>query len=401
MTRAINPHLAYGRDPSGRDPSGGDNISLAEAVVAGLTHPVIALDEQDQLVFVNTAAEEFFKASRGILEGMPLSGFIDADHAIFGMIKRSRNSRASVSDQGLDITSPRLGHRLVNIQVSSLHGAGLPQVVVIALQERALAERLRGQEMFRGAARSMTSLSALLAHEIKNPLAGIRGAAELLQQGEGVDAGERQALTGLIVAETDRIAALLTRMEALAGGKAIDRHPVNIHEVIDHCIRLAENSFGKNRTIMSRFDPSLPATEGDRDLLIQSLLNLIKNACEATDNNGTILISTSYNLGARLSVADEGSRLIAPLVVEVTDNGVGISPELRAHIFDPFVTDKSNGSGLGLALVASAIADHGGTIDVSSRPGETSFRIGLPLAASSVGKSKKPAEQPIGQEMGS
>lgn len=365
-----------------------DSIALAEAVLAGLTHPVIALDEMDQMIFVNTAAEEFFKASRGILLGTALSGFMDADHALFAMVKRARNTRASVSDQGLDITSPRLGHRLVNIQVSSLHGAGLPQVVVIALQERALAERLRGQEQFRGAARSMTSLSALLAHEIKNPLAGIRGAAELLQQNDGVTPEDHRAMTSLIVAETDRIAALLTRMEALAGGKAIDRKPVNIHEVIDHCIRLAENSFGKDRTIIPRFDPSLPDTEGDRDLLIQSLLNLIKNACEATDKNGTIVIATSYNLGARLSVAEDRSRAIAPLVVEVTDNGGGISRDLKSHIFDPFVTGKSNGTGLGLALVASAIADHGGTIDVTSRPGETSFRIGLPVATSSFPKSK-------------
>ena len=355
---------------------------VAEAVLAGITHPVLALDGDDRFVFINASGEEFFKASAGMLEHTPLASYLDEDHTIFSMIKRARLSRASVSDQGVEVSTPRLGQRLVNIQVSPLHkpaDVSTPQLVVIALQERALAERLRGQEQFRGAARSMTSLSALLAHEIKNPLAGIRGAAELLQS-DDKDADDQQSLTDLIIAETDRIAALLTRMESLAGGKAIDRNPVNIHEVIDHCLRLANSSFGKDRQIVPIFDPSLPATEGERDLLIQALLNLIKNACEATDSNGIIEIRTSYNLGARFASNDADQRAVSPLVVEVIDNGAGISPDLRGHIFDPFVTGKSNGNGLGLALVASTIADHGGTIDVTSQPGRTSFRIGLPIA---------------------
>lgn len=353
--------------------------SLAEAVISGLTHPVIALDDQDTFAFINSAGEEFFKASSSVIIGVPLSSIIDRAHPIFDMITRSRTTRASVSDQGLELSSPKLGQRLVNIQVSTLHAAGMPDVVIIAFQERALAERLRGQEQFRGAARSMTSLSALLAHEIKNPLAGIRGAAELLRNHDDIDDDERLSLTDLIVAETDRIAALLTRMEALAGGKTIDRFAVNIHEVIDHCIRLARNSFGKGKTIRSFFDPSLPDAEGDRDLLIQTLLNLIKNACEATDNNGIIEIKTSYNLGARFAVDGDGQRMASPLVVEISDNGIGIPDDLRSHIFDPFVTNKSSGSGLGLALVASTIADHGGTIEMQSQPGKTSFRIGLPM----------------------
>ena len=248
--------------------------------------------------------------------------------------------------------------------------------VIVAIQERALAERLRGQQQFRGAARSMTSLSALLAHEIKNPLAGIRGAAELLKSGHH----DPDALTGLIISETDRIAALLTRMESLAGGKDIDRSPVNIHEVINHCITLAQNSFGQDFDIISVFDPSLPDTEGDRDLLIQSLLNLIKNACEASDKKNKIIIRTFYNLGVHYAVARQAGQAVAPLVIEIEDHGSGISPELKEHIFDPFVTNKSKGTGLGLALVASTIADHGGTIDVTSQTGKTIFRIGLPMS---------------------
>ena len=355
---------------------------LVDAVLSGLTYPVIALDGQNHIVLINPAGEEFFKAGRSTLLQTDLAQYIDPDHPVFAMIRRVRTTRASISDQGIEFHSAKLGQRLVNLQVSAMpdfnggESNSISGGVIIAIQERALAERLRGQHQFRGAARSMTSLSALLAHEIKNPLAGIRGAAELLKSGHP----DPDALTGLIISETDRIAALLTRMESLAGGKDIDRAPVNIHEVINHCITLAQNSFGQGFDIVSLFDPSLPDTEGDRDLLIQSLLNLIKNACEASDKNNKIIIRTFYNLGVHYAVARQAGQAVAPLVIEIEDHGNGISPELKEHIFDPFVTNKSQGTGLGLALVASTIADHGGTIDVTSQKGKTIFRIGLPMS---------------------
>ena len=370
---------------------------LVDAVLSGLTYPVVALDGQNRIVLINPAGEEFFKAGRSTLLQSDLAQYIDPDHPVFAMIRRVRTTRASISDQGIEFHSSKLGQRLVNLQVSAMPDFNGPDFnwpdfndtpledqpdkiisggVIIAIQERALAERLRGQQQFRGAARSMTSLSALLAHEIKNPLAGIRGAAELLKSGHP----DPNALTGLIISETDRIAALLTRMESLAGGKDIDRAPVNIHEVINHCITLAQNSFGQGFEIVSLFDPSLPDTEGDRDLLIQSLLNLIKNACEASDKKHKIIIRTFYNLGVHYAVARQAGQAVAPLVIEIEDHGRGISAELKEHIFDPFVTNKAQGTGLGLALVASTIADHGGTIDVTSQKGKTIFRIGLPMS---------------------
>lgn len=361
---------------------------LVDAVLSGLTYPVLALDGDDQFIFVNHAAEEFFKAGQNMLVHTPLGQYLDVDHPVFSMIRRVRSSRFSISDQDLDFNLLGLEPRLVNIQISALPITAQIQsafgegCVVIALQERALAERLRGQQQFRGAARSMTSLSALLAHEIKNPLAGIRGAAELLQD---IGHHDPKALTELIIAETDRIASLLTRMENFSSGKDIERNPVNIHEVINHCLALAENSFGKFHQVETSFDPSLPEAIGDRDLLIQVLLNLIKNACEASENKSKLFIRTFYNLGARYAVQRrshdaKSEQSIAPLVIEIEDQGRGISPDLKAHIFDPFVTTKSSGSGLGLALVASAIADHGGTIEVTSQHGQTIFRIGLPIA---------------------
>ena len=354
------------------------STDLAEAVLSGLNHPVFALNASNCFLFINSSGEEFFKSSLSFLKGEPLSTFIENDHGIFTMIDRVKMTGASLSDQGVELFSGKLGQRLVDIQVSPLLNIKREVIgIIVAFQERSLAERLRGHEQFRGAARSMTSLSALLAHEIKNPLAGIRGAAELLTS--AVDKNEIKDLTNLIVNETDRIASLLTRMERLAGGQTISREPVNIHEVIDHCINLTKRSFGQSRQIITSFDPSLPDTEGDKDLLIQVVLNLLKNACEATENDGLIKIRTSFNLGARFSSNQNASA--SPLVVEVIDNGKGIDAELRDRIFDPFISNKPSGTGLGLSLVASTMADHAGGVEVSSRPGSTSFKLNFPISS--------------------
>ena len=354
---------------------------LADQVLGSLPNPLVVLDQNDAFVFINRAAEEFLQASRSRLVGQKLENLIGNRHRLFDLIGQARHGGIEVSDDALDIESPRFGHRLVNIQVNGL--AEKPGFVVVAMQERALAERLRGQESLRGAARSMSSLSALLAHEIKNPLAGIRGAAQLLEHKVDTDS---LPLTGLIIEETDRIASLLTRMETLAGGMPIQRLAVNIHEVLDHCLKLARSSFARDMIIDCQFDPSLPPALGDRNLLIQSFLNIIKNAAEAIDNNGKILIRTSYSAGVRLALPQQEKTAATPLIVEIMDTGPGISSSLRERIFDPFVSSKANGSGLGLAMVAGTMADHGGTVDVTSRPGQTCFRLGLPVAAGDIGE---------------
>jgi two-component system nitrogen regulation sensor histidine kinase GlnL len=282
----------------------------------------------------------------------------------------------------------KVGFKLINVQITPF-GDAEPRLLV-CIQERALAERLRGQALFRGAARSIAAMAALLAHEVKNPLAGIKGAAQLLEA-DLVDANvdvkggangdvNGQSLTRMIVEESDRIAALLDRMEGFAGGANLVLAPVNIHEILDHCLNLAQASYGAHTTIRRSYDPSLPLVNGHRDLLIQAFINIIKNASEATDSNGEIVIKTSYSQGRRLTFATVDGVSYAPVQVEVTDNGAGISEELRDHIFDPFVSGRSGGSGLGLTMVASVIADHGAMIDVESVPGQTVFRMNFPVA---------------------
>jgi two-component system nitrogen regulation sensor histidine kinase GlnL len=234
-------------------------------------------------------------------------------------------------------------------------------------------------------------MAALLAHEVKNPLAGIKGAAQLLESGLG---DEDRVLTRMIVEESDRVAALLDRMEGFAGGARLVLSPVNIHEVLDHCLGLAAASYGAHLVIRRQYDPSLPLVNGHRDLLIQSFINIIKNASEATDKNAELVIKTSYSRGRRLSLAASDGGSHVPVQVDIIDNGRGIPEDIRNHIFDPFVSGRSGGSGLGLTMVASVVADHGGMIEVDSTAGRTAFRMNFPVAEldKPVSSPPKPAK---------
>ncbi|MDC3235072.1 ATP-binding protein [Candidatus Puniceispirillum sp.] len=358
------------------------DICMAQ-ILSSLPNPIFVLDANNCFIYLNQAAEMFFQSSRMILSGMPLDGFISADGSLFSMLQRARDQHVSVGDQGLQLSGLKLGLKLVNVQITPF---GDTPRLLVSIQERALAERLRGQSLFRGAARSISAMAALLAHEVKNPLAGIKGAAQLLESGLG---DEDRFLTRMIVEESDRVAALLDRMEGFAGGASLVLSPVNIHEVLDHCLGLAGASYGAHLVIRRQYDPSLPLVNGHRDLLIQSFINIIKNASEATDNDAELIIKTSYSRGRRLSLAASDGGSHVPVQVDVIDNGRGIPEDIRNHIFDPFVSGRNGGSGLGLTMVASIVADHGGMIEVDSTVGRTAFRMNFPVA-----EPDKPASSP-------
>ena len=345
-------------------------------ILASLPNPVFLLDQHDRFIFLNHAAEMFFDSSESMLRDTELSAQIPSDSSLCALLARSRSQMASVADQGIEISGPRIGLKLLNVQIAPFgdrtsHNGRM----LVTLQERQLAERLRGQSIFHGAARSISAMAALMAHEVKNPLAGIKCAAQLIQSDLSP---ENLEFAKMIVEETDRVTALLDRMEGFTGGGGA-LAPVNIHEILDRCLRISEASYGTHMTVMRRYDPSLPAFDGHRDLLIQAFLNIIKNAFEATDKKSELIVKTSYSRGRRLNGSGAG-RLHVPIQVEVIDNGPGIAPDLRDHIFDPFVSGKSGGSGLGLALVASVVADHGGLVEVDTVPGQTVFRLNFPLA---------------------
>ena len=366
----------------------GENSDVTESqIFAALPNPVFVLDRENRFIYLNQAAEIFFQSSRMLLLGTPLTRIMPEDSNFLSMVSRARAQSISVGDQGVELAGPKIGLKLINVQITPV--GEREARLLITIQERALAERLRGQSLFRGAARSIAAMAALLAHEVKNPLAGIKGAAQLLEADLDV---EGQSLTRMIVEESDRVAALLDRMEGFAGGANLVLAPVNIHEILDHCLNVAQASYGAHMKIKRFYDPSLPLVNGHRDLLIQAFINIIKNASEASELNSEIMIKTSYSQGRRLTFAAVNGGSYAPVQVEIIDNGRGISEELRDHIFDPFVSGRSGGSGLGLTMVASVIADHGAMIDVESVPGQTVFRMSFPVAPE-FEQAEKEAEQ--------
>src|SRR5215472_652933 len=353
------------------------SLGLAATVASALPMPLLIIGADDRLRYANQAAEQFFDMGVGLLLKQKFADLLPFGSPLLHLVQHARERGASIAERNVDLTTPRLGERLADITLTPTDD----NAVILLLQERSLAQRIDRQLLYRGAARSMSGMAAVLAHEIKNPLAGIRGAAQLLE--EAIPPSDR-ALAQLICNEADRIRALIDRMESFGDPMALARAPVNIHEVLDRVKRVAETSFGRRLRIVEVFDPSLPPVWGDRDNLIQAFMNIVRNAADAAPpESGEIVLTTAYRPGVRIAVSGTGQkhRLSLPLEVTVRDNGQGISPDLLPYIFDPFITTKSHGAGLGLALVAKIIADHGGVIECESQPRRTVFRVLLPVAS--------------------
>ncbi len=349
-------------------------------ILQGLAVPVLVVDGDNQVRYVNGATELLFEAGALLLRDRPLADLLPADSPVFAMLSQARADLARVSQYGMTVDTPRTGHREMAVQAAPMEDG---VHVVLSLHEQSMAHKIGRQLMHRNAARAITAMAAVLAHEVKNPLSGIRGAAQLLEA--DTDAGGRE-LTRLICDETDRIRDLVDRMEVFADKRPVARAPVNIHTVLEHVRRVAEAGFARGVSFVERYDPSLPPVLGCRDQLVQVFLNLVKNAAEAcAGEGGELVLSTAYQHGMRLAGPGGESRIDLPLVVGIQDNGGGVPEDVRAHLFDPFVTTKPRGSGLGLALVAKIVDDHGGMIECDSRPGRTVFRVMLPMATAEDG----------------
>lgn len=360
--------------------------ATAEAVVNALPHPVITVAEDNRLVDANVAAEAFFEASLAVLVRHRLQEFVPFGSPILSLVEQVRTRGAAVNEYRVDLGTPRNGgERIVDIHVAPLSEAA--GHVVIMLQERTIADKMDRQLTHRGAARSVTALASMLAHEIKNPLSGIRGAAQLLELSASDD---DRSLTRLITDEADRIVKLVDRMEVFSDERPIEREPVNIHAVLEHVRTLATTGFARHIRFVEEYDPSLPPVLANRDQLIQVFLNLVKNAAEAIGDSpdGEIQLTTAFRPGVRLMMPGAPARVSLPLEFCVRDNGPGVPEDLMPHLFDPFVTTKPTGTGLGLALVAKIVGDHGGIIECDSQPRRTTFRVLMPMYRASRGDEK-------------
>ena len=351
---------------------------LPRAVLDALPSPLVVIDENERICMANVAAEDYFQASSNVLLRHKLGDLVPFSSPVFGAVAQARAISGVVNEYSVAVGTPRLGgERLVDVQAAVMNDE--PRYVVVMLLVRSMALKIDRQLTSRGAARSVSGMATMLAHEIKNPLAGIRGAAQLLEPGLNA---EDRALSRLICEETDRIRDLVDQMEVFSDERPLDKKPVNIHAVLERVKRLTVAGIPYGVSVREDYDPSLPPILGNKDQLVQVFLNLAKNAAEAIQQGGEageILLTTAFRPGIRLTVPGTSERITLPLEVCVHDTGPGVPEELRPNIFDPFVTTKAGGRGLGLALVAKIVGDHGGIIECVARERGTTFRVLLPM----------------------
>ena len=345
-----------------------------------LRTPVFLVNKSNTVVYINEIGEEFFGLSSTLVIGKKINQLIPNDSPVLNLIERVRNSKTGITEESLDFSNLNFPNRKVRVHVVPLSFDN--NKIIIQVSQLALSEMFQSQRINSKISRSFSSMIDMLMHELKNPLAGIKGASQLIET-DLKDNSNLLELTNLISIECDRIDDLLNRMEQISSNNIkLDYESLNIHEILNHCKRVAENSFGNEINFINEFDPSLPRLFANKNLLIQIIINLLKNATEASSKKGNIKIKTSFNSNKITSFGKEDIPIQLPLQIEIIDFGVGIPRNLLSSIFDPFVSSKKQGKGLGLSVVASGLEEMGAVIDVSSHEGLTNFCMNFPLKKS-------------------
>lgn len=339
-----------------------------------LPFPAMLMNDDRSLTAVNSATELFLAASERSIIAKGLDHFLGKGSVILSTLSQAIREKSSVTQYGVDVSRAGYAPVTCNVSVTFLnpeHGT-----LLLIIQPTGVAQKMSKSLTHLTAARSVTAMAGMLAHEIRNPLAGISGAAQLL----AMNASEQdQELAEMIGQEAKRIGDLVDRVEHFGDQRPTERKPVNIHDVLDRACRAAKAGFASHVAFVLEYDPSLPDVSGDPNQLLQVFQNLLKNSAEAVDSTrGVVRIRTSYNSGMKFAVVGNLTQNL-PLQVDIIDNGRGIPESLIGDVFDPFVSSKANGTGLGLSLVSKVVAGHGGLIECSSRQGKTRFCVRLPV----------------------
>lgn len=347
--------------------------AVAEDILHSLSQAVFVVDHQNSIVDVFAQGEALFERSRESLTGSPIQFLKGVGQEADRLVTRSRQENTPLNSYDVSVTPP-----IGDIELMDLHAHphGEDGCVLLTAQPRRITAFLEKRNEMEAAARSVSGLASMLAHEIKNPLSGIRGAAQLM--GRALD-DKSSKLPELICKEVDRIKGLVDELETFSSPSSHTLEPVNIHEVLDHVLNVVVAGFGANCIFRPRFDPSLPPVVGHYDRLVQVFLNLIKNAVEAAGPDADITVTTAYRHGIWVT-GPKGNRIRLPIEITVKDDGPGIPEHLKGHLFDPFVSGKEGGTGLGLALVARFVSEMGGTVTCDNHPhGGAIFKVQLAL----------------------
>jgi two-component system nitrogen regulation sensor histidine kinase GlnL len=356
--------------------SAGPRLPAPADLWNALPMPTMLLGPDGRVHLANTSCEAFLNCSAAVLAERGWEHLVPEDSMLRALVAEARETGHGIAAYDL-----RIGFNTAREQRADVLVGVLPDPagswLAVSFQPRAVTAIVDRQVGQQGAARSAMAVAAMLAHEIRNPLSGIRGAAQLLEA--QLDSAGRE-LAGLIMAEVDRVGALVERMDSFTDTRPLRLAPENIHAILGHVRRLAETGFGAGLRFRERYDPSLPPVAGDRDRLVQAFLNLVKNAAEASPPGGTITLATAFRQGVWLRPPGASARVSLPLEVLVIDEGEGPPAHVADHLFEPFVSARRGGTGLGLALVAKVVGDHGGVVEYQRRQGQTVFRVLLPVA---------------------
>ena len=342
-----------------------------------LRTPVFLINKDNIVEYINSIGEEFFGISSTLVIGKSIYDFFPEDTPILSLLSRVRKTKSGITEESLDFSNINFPNRKVRVHVVPLSFDS--NQIIVQISQLALSEMFQSQRINSKISKSFSSMVDMLMHELKNPLAGIKGASQLIESDLKGNSNLLE-LTQLITIESERIISLLDRMEHISNNNSkLECEYINIHEILNHCRRVAQNSFGAKIEYIDDLDPSLPKFFANKNLLIQIILNLLKNSSEASSITGKIKIKTSFNSNKITSFSKEDVPSTLPLQIEIIDYGKGISKHMLPNIFDPFVSSKSDGKGLGLSIVANGLEEMNAVINVSSEPGLTNFCINFPL----------------------